>query len=69
MGMWRDTRKPIQLIGLFLKGITQLGGGQGEAQRTLGCGKSMPPARSHSVWEGRLLGDSPGVTAMSGAVG
>ena len=35
---------------------------------TLGCGKSMPPAGSHSVWERSLLGDSRGVTAMSGAI-
>ena len=58
MGMWSDTRKPI-----LLKGITRLGGGQGDAHRTLGCGKSMPPAGSHSVWEGSLHGDSRGMTA------
>ena len=28
---------------------TRLGGGLGDAHRTLGCGKSMPPAGSYSV--------------------
>ena len=69
MGMWHATWKPIQLIGLFLKGKTQLGGGQMDTHRTLGCGKSMPPAGSPSVWEGSLHGESRGVTARDGAVG
>ena len=30
MGMWHTTQKPILLIGLSLKGITQHGGGQGD---------------------------------------
>ena len=33
------------------------------------CGNSMPPAGSHSVWEGSLHGGSWGVTARGGAVG
>ena len=37
-----------------------------DAHRNLGCGKSMPPARSQSVWEGSLHGDSRGVTARVG---
>ena len=41
----------------------------GDAHKTLCCGKSMPPAGSHSVWEGSLHLDSQGVTARSGAVG
>ena len=32
--MWHDTWKPILFIWLFPKGITQLGGGQGDAHRT-----------------------------------
>ena len=45
MGMWLATGKPIMHIGLFLKGIIQHGGGQGEAQRTHACDKSIPPLR------------------------
>ena len=62
IGMWRDTGKPILLIGLFPKEITQLGGGQRDGHRTLGCGKSITPAGSHSVWDGSLHRDSCGVT-------
>ena len=39
----------------------RLGGGLGDAHRTPGCGKSMPPAGSHLVWEGSLHGDMSGV--------
>ena len=68
MGMWRDTQKPIQFIGSFPK-VTWLGGGLGDAHRTLGCGKLMPPAGSYSVWEGSLHGDLQGVTVGSGTIG
>ena len=37
MGMWRDIRKPILLVGLFPSGTTRLGGGLVDAHRTLGC--------------------------------
>ena len=53
--MWHDTQKPIQLSGLFLKGITQFGGGQGDAHRTLGCGKSMHTQRAYGRSEGKYL--------------
>ena len=54
MGMWHATRKPILLIGLSPEGITQHGGGQGDALRSHGCDKSMSLAGSCSLWEGSL---------------
>ena len=45
VGMWRDTRKPILLIGLFPLRTIRTGAGKGDAYRTLGCGMLMPAAR------------------------
>ena len=68
MGIWHATQKPILLIWLSLKGITQSGGGEGDTHRTHGCIKSMPPAGSYLVREIGLHGNSPGVTAGKVAI-
>ena len=48
MGMWHATRKPILLIGLFPKEISQHGETKGmDAHKTRGCGKSVFPDGSY----------------------
>ena len=66
MGMWHVTQKLILLFGLFLKGITRDGGGQGGAHKVRGWGKSMLPVGSYLVWEGGLHEDLHGVVARAG---
>ena len=41
MDIWQPNWKPILLIRLSLKGVTQHIGGKGDAYRTHGCDKSM----------------------------
>ena len=69
MDMWHVTQKMILLVDLFLKGITQRRGGQGDNHKVRGWGKSMLPVRSYLVWEGGLDRDSRGVIAGIGVEG
>ena len=46
IGMWHITQKLILLVGLFLKGITWDGEGQGGAHKVRGWGKLMLPVGS-----------------------
>ena len=62
MGMWHVTQV-ILLLGLFLKGVTQSGGGQGGTYKVRGRGKSMLPVESYLVWEGGLHGMIAGLVS------
>ena len=57
MGMWHFTQKVALLLGLFLKGIIQRGGGQGGGHKVDGRVKSMLPVGSYLVMEGSRHGD------------